>query len=159
MAVERQRPGSGLIQHSDRGISRPPRPIGPRCPDSASPRPCASITASTPPGTRPGETCSDTSRASTIPAASTLHWVTSAPLRPNEERLNPSTFAGEDQSCRHGSSIAWAFSKERNKLSFNNSLRSCAAISAHQAMEIFVDCPYGPVSVRVPTRLSTMAKL
>jgi hypothetical protein len=57
-----------------------------------------SITASTQPETRPGEICSDTSRASTIPVACTRHWAISAPPRPNAERLNPVHFSRGDQN-------------------------------------------------------------
>ncbi len=114
MAVERQRPAPGLIHHSDRGIQYaaeayrsalarygipPSMSRKGDCWGNApvesffhTSKPSASMTVSTPSEIRPVGTCSDTSRASTIPVACTRHWAISAPPRPNAERLNPVHF-------------------------------------------------------------------
>ena len=105
MAIKRQRPGPGLVQHSDRGVqyacddyqmaleaagiipsmSRWPNPL-----DNA---PMESlfhtletelvIIRPTPPGTTPNATCSRMSRASTIASASIRPWTTARQTRQN----------------------------------------------------------------------------
>lgn len=122
-AINRQRPAPGLIQYSDRGIQyaaeayrsalarsgiTPSMSRKGDCWDNApmesllaSPafgstpsRPNGSTTGSMPPATRPGGICSNTSRASTIPADCTQPWAKSAQPRPSAERHNPVHFFG-----------------------------------------------------------------
>jgi transposase InsO family protein len=116
MAIERQRPAPGLIHHSDRGIhyaaeayrSAPARagitPSMSRKGDRRDNAPMESFFhtlktervhhRATPRATRPGAICSATSRASTISAACTPPWATSAQPTPSVERLNPVHFFG-----------------------------------------------------------------
>ena len=123
MAVERQRPAPGLIHHSDRGIqyaaeayrsalarsgitpsmsrkgdcwdNAPMESLVASPPFGSTPsRPSGSITGSTSIATRRGAICSATSKASTIPAACTQPWATSAQRIWSAERLNPVHFFG-----------------------------------------------------------------
>ena len=111
MATQRQRPGAGLVCHSDRGsqyaaeahrkqladMKATPSMSRTGCCYDNAPMEASSIPSKSnsltsddgQPGTKPDATCSPTSRATTIGSVSTRPLATSHPSNPNGTRANP----------------------------------------------------------------------